>query len=386
MTRDLQTLPPGEYTLAENLRLAVHPGGKRTWRVAYRLHGKRRQIVVGTLKELDLEAAIAAARGVHDQVAAGKDPVQHRKVAKTKAAVAAGTTFRGIAEDWFRRYAAMRSVSWKKNCRRWLDRDILPMLGDRPVAEIEAVEVLVLMEEGERRVSASHANDLRGLVTMILDHAIARGAARHNVATALRRAIPKPPSKPHPHLTEEQLGEFLHADVEALTPSVLYAVKLLPHLALRVAELCRLEAADVDLKLGVIRIPAPRMKGRREHIVPLSRQATKLVREAMQLRGPSLYLFPGLSARDQPISKTAINRAIERMELPFPIVPHSFRSTFATITREHDLGSHDAIELALAHRLGGEVERAYNRATLLQRRRELMQKWSDVLAQLTRKK
>jgi integrase len=247
----------------------------------------------------------------------------------------------------------MRSNSWKQNTLRWLDRDILPMLGDRPVAEIEAVEVLVLMEEGERRVSASHANDLRGLVTMILDHAIARGAARHNVATALRRAIPKPPSKPHPHLTEEQLGEFLRADVEALTPSVLYAIKRLPHLALRVAELCRLEAADVDLKLGVIRIPAPRMKGRHEHIVPLSRQATKLVREAMQLRGPSAYLFPGLSARDQPISKTAINRAIERMELPFPIVPHSFRSTFATITRERDLGSHDAIELALAHRLGG---------------------------------
>jgi hypothetical protein len=104
------------------------------------------------------------------------------------------------------------------------------------------------------------------------------------------------------------------------------------------------------------------------------------------LRGPSPYLFPGLGARDQPISKTAINRAIERMALPFPIVPHGFRSTFATITREHDLGSHDAIELALAHHLGGEVERAYNRATLLKRRRELMQKWSDLLVRLAQRK
>jgi integrase len=167
---------------------------------------------------------------------------------------------------------------------------------------------------------------------------------------------------------------------------VLYAIRLLPHLALRIAELCRLEAEDVDLKAAVIRIPAERMKGKREHIVPLSKQTMKFVREALQLRGPSRYLLPGLSARDQPISKSAINRAIERMKLPFPIVPHSFRSTFSTITREHDLGSHDAIELALAHRLGGEVERAYNRAILLQRRRELMQKWSDLLTRMAGEK
>ena len=101
-------------------------------------------------------------------------------------------------------------------------------------------------------------------------------------------------AKPHPHLTETQLAAFLRADVDALTPSVLYAIRLLPHLALRVAELCRLEALDIDLKAGAIRIPAERMKGKREHIVPLSRQTTKLVREALQLRGDSRYLLPGL--------------------------------------------------------------------------------------------
>lgn len=85
---------------------------------------------------------------------------------------------------------------------------------------------------------------------------------------------------------------------------------------MRVAELCRLEAEDVDLKAGVIRIFAERMKGKREHIVPLSKQTAKLVREALQLRGPSRYLLPGLSARDQPISKSAINLAIERMDQP----------------------------------------------------------------------
>jgi integrase len=386
MTQDPRTLPPGEYTLAENLRLFVQPAGSRSWRVAYRLHGKRRQIMIGSLKEFDLDAAKSLAREIQAQVAAGKDPVQQRKAARTKATLAAGTTFRGIAEDWFRRYAALRSTSWKQNCRRWLDREILPMIGDRSVAEIETVEVLALLEASERRVGARHANDVRGLVTMIFDHAIARGAARHNVATALQRAIPKPPAKPHPHLTEKQLSAFLRADVDALTPSVLYAIRLLPHLALRIAELCRLEAEDVDLKAAVIRIPAERMKGKREHIVPLSKQTMKFVREALQLRGPSRYLLPGLSARDQPISKSAINRAIERMKLPFPIVPHSFRSTFSTITREHDLGSHDAIELALAHRLGGEVERAYNRAILLQRRRELMQKWSDLLTRMAGEK
>jgi len=386
MIQDPRMLPPGEYTMAENLRLFVTPAGSRTWRVAYRMHGKRRQIVVGSFPELDLEAAKAAARDIHAQVASGKDPVQQRKVAKTKATLAAGTTFGGIAEDWFRRYAAQRSVSWKQNCRRWLDRDLLPIIGDRAVAEIEAVEVLAILEAGDRRVSARHANDLRGLVTMILDHAIARGAARYNVATALRRAIPKPPAKPHPHLNETQLTAFLRADVHSLTPSVLYAIKLLPHLALRIAELSQLKADDVDLKASLIRIPPERMKGKREHVVPLSRQAMKLVREALQLRGLSRYLLPGLSARDQPISRSAINRAIERMELPFPIVPHSFRSTFSTIARERDLGAHDAIELALAHRLGGEVERVYNRAVLLQKRRELMQKWSDLLTRLARQK
>ena len=382
--RDPKTLPPGEYTLAENLRLYVSPAHSRTWRVAYRLHGRRRQICIGSLEDLDLEAARSAAQAIHADVAAGKDPVQNRKIARTKAALAAGTTFRAIAEEWFRRYAAHRSQSWKQNCRRWLDRDVLPVIGDRSVAEIESVEVLAVLEAAERSVGARHANDVRGLVSMVLDHAIARGAARYNVATALRRAIPKPPPKPTPHLTEKQLATFLRADVDTLTPSVLFALKLLPHLALRIAELCRMEADDVDLKAKLIRIPPERMKGGREHIVPLSRQALQLVREALKLRGFSRYLFPGLAARDQPINKTSINRAIERMQLPFPIVPHRFRSTFSTLTREHDLGTHDAIELALAHRLGGEVERSYNRATLLQKRSELMQKWSDFLTRLAR--
>ena len=81
MIQDPRMLPPGEYTMAENLRLFVTPAGSRTWRVAYRMHGKRRQIVVGSFAELDLEAAKAAARDIHAQVASGKDPVQQRKVA-----------------------------------------------------------------------------------------------------------------------------------------------------------------------------------------------------------------------------------------------------------------------------------------------------------------
>lgn len=384
--KDPRVLPPGEYTLGENLRLFVAPGGTRSWRVAYRLHGKRRQIVVGSLDDLDLDAAMRAAKDIQSLVAEGKDPVQHRRVQKIKAAASAGHTFRVAAEDWYRRYTPLRSRSWQLNCRRWLDRDVLPVLGNRAVADIEPFEILAVMESVERKVSASLANDVRGVISMVLDHAIARGAARYNVSTALRKAIPRPVPKSHPNLTEKQLQAFLRSDVATLSPSVRFVIQLLPHVVLRVAEITRLEVADVDVKAGLIRIPGNRMKMKREHLIPMSKHVRKIVEGALIFAEPGKYLFPGLTARDTHVSKSAINRAIERMELQFPIVPHSFRSTFSTMAREHDLGAHDAIELSLAHRLGGEIERSYNRAVLLQKRRELMQRWSDLLAQLARER
>jgi hypothetical protein len=136
-TPDPRTLPPGEYTLAENLRLFVQPAGSRTWRVAYRLHGKRRQIMIGTLKELDLDAAKSVAQEIRPGNRARI--VQQRKLARTKATLLPA-----------RRFAHRKPGSGGMPRRGRLPQTELPPLadrhppaiGDRSVADIEIVEML----------------------------------------------------------------------------------------------------------------------------------------------------------------------------------------------------------------------------------------------------
>ena len=162
-------------------------------------------------------------------------------------------------------------------------------------------------------------------------------------------------------------------------PSTEYALKIAPYVFARPGELRRAEWSEIDLEAAEWRIPASKMKGGREHIVPLARQVVDLVKALKPITGDGRYLFPSLLTRARPISEVTLNSALRRLGFgKDEHCPHGFRSTASTRLNEMGWPPGD-IELQLAHREKDEVRAAYNRALRLDERRKMMQAWADYL-------
>ena len=391
--KDPATLPPGVYTILPGLKLRVAATGVRTWYAVYRLPGvsaTRRQMAIGEFPRISKASAVLLAADVRRKAKAGVDPVDARRKLAAHSHDAAGLSFAVVAERWYGRFVGSRSPSWRDNNRRWLDRDILPLIGPRPAASIQRSDVIAVMERSERLLGPRHAHDVRGCMAQVLDYAMDIANLETNVAKSPVKSIVKPKATSHPTPTPAQFGQYLaavSATQPTLSASVWLALNLLPQTALRVSELVTLRVADLrglDSDDARLTVPAERLKGGRmenaskePHVIPLSTQARALFAQAVECAGTSAYLFPGLSAREQTMNKSSLNRAIERLRLPFDCTPHSFRSVFSTQCRENALGSGEEIEKALHHALPSAVQRAYDHSTLLAQRRVLMQRWSN---------
>ena len=398
--RQIAALPPAPapYTVDVNLKLLVTPTA-RSWRVAYRLYDKRKQIAIGLHPAMTLAEARVAAAGVAKLVKDNIDPVQQRRDVKQGVAAAQALTFAHFAEAWFAEFAPQRSYSWQANNRYWLDSFAIPKLGDRPVATITAPMVKAVMETARCKVSTATAHNVRQTIAAVLKRAMAEGAltGTTNVARELAGVMPKPEVSSHPALPEDRLGEFILVAraYPGSNASTGIALELLLRTALRVSELIEMRKMEVNLhpvKLfgatdahafilphGRVDIPASRMKGRREpHSIPLTPQTHALFAQAIAFAGDSDYVFPGFGTSAPTLSRSAVHRAFERIGFD-DYSPHGVRSTFSTLGRDHQLGNGEAIEASLAHVRGSVVERAYNRSALLPPRLLLMQRWDDFL-------
>jgi integrase len=213
----------------------------------------------------------------------------------------------------------------------------------------------------------------------------ATGRADRDPTQDLRGALTPIVTKHHAAVTEPRaVGALLRAiDGYAGQPAVLYALRLAPHVFLRPGELRAAEWSELDLKAKTWRVPAARMKLKREHVVPLSTQAVKLLEELQAHTGRGRFLFPALSNLSRCISENTLNAALRRMgyDTRTEMTAHGFRSLASTLLNERGIHP-DLIELQLAHKERNKVRSAYNRAERLKERNQLMQDWSDYLDEL----
>ncbi|MFZ6726952.1 tyrosine-type recombinase/integrase [Undibacterium sp. MH2W] len=368
------------------LLLAVKGGG-RAWRFNYTFAGKRKSISLGKYPDTTLATAREKAKAAREEISAKRDPSALRKedIAKQKEQIAIEKredsglptvdSFAHIAMEWFEGMKPAWSESHSSRTLAYLEKDLIPWIGRKPIADIEAPDLLECLRRVHQRGATEAANRLRAVNGQIWRYAIANGKAKRDIAADLIGALPKHVGKNFSHITDpKQLGQLLRdIDNYAGTPMVKVALSLLPLVFTRPAEFRCAKWRDIDLETREWRYIATKTKT--DHIVPLSNQVATKLQGLQALTGHGEYVF-GVRAGERPLSENTINAALKTLGYSSDIIqPHGFRHTAATMLAEMGWNT-DAIDRQLAHKEQG-VKGVYQKAQYLDERRKMMQAWAD---------
>ena len=377
----IRTAKPREklYRLADanGLCLEVTPTGSKLWRYRYRFNGKAKMLALGVYPAVTLQKARHLRDAARQLLAEGKDPSAERK-AEQEAQQSEGLTFEALAREWH----AYRSPRWAKSTAdktaAYLESDLLPALGNRPVKAITRPELVELIRRIEDRGAHNVAKKCRQWLSQIFRYGLAKGSVDSNPATDLDVvAAHAPATRHHPHVAFAELPELL-SKIDAAKINVLtrHAIRLLVLTGVRPGELRAAPWAEFDLDAAVWTIPKERMKARRPHIVPLPRQAVVILRELQEITGRYELVFAGRNSSARPMSENTVNKALSDAGYKGRQTGHGFRHLLSTELNSRGY-NRDWIERQLAHGDQDEIRDTYNHATYLEQRRDMMQAWAD---------
>lgn len=360
--------------------LYIHPNGSRYWRLKYRFTGKEKLLALGVYPETGLAQAREGRLEARKILVKGGDPIEAKKEVKRQLLLKSENSFETVAHEWFE----TKKIAWTARYATYmlsrLEKDIFPKLGSRPIADITAPELLSVLKAIEKRGALEIAQRAAQTCSQIFMYAIITCRAERNPAQDLRGALKSPAKKNYAHLKAMELPEFLKK-VETYDGSLQtkLALKLMMLTFVRTTELRGATWSEINMEKAEWHIPAERMKMRRGHIVPLSRQAIEVLQALQPITGHWKYVFPCQNKPLKCMSENTILFAIYRMGYHKRTTGHGFRHTASTILNESGLFKGDAIERQLAHVQGNKVRAAYNHAEYLPERRKMMQWWADYL-------
>lgn len=259
------------------------------------------------------------------------------------------------------------------------------MVGHRPITEIEPRELLALIKRQEKKGNLETAKRTRSFASRVFRYAVATARTKTDPASLLLGAIAAlRPGNLAAILDPKCAGELLRTiDGYSGQPATRFALLLFPHVFVRPGELRQAEWSEIDFDATIWRIPAPRMKQRREHVVSLSRQSLALFPAVRELTCAGRYVFPAMGKHDRPLSENTAIVALRRMGFgPDEMTVHGFRAMASTLLNGSGKWSPDAIERALSHKDGDQARAAYHRGAHWNERVVMAQWWSDHLDML----
>ncbi|EJP77035.1 TPA: tyrosine-type recombinase/integrase [Stenotrophomonas maltophilia] len=364
------------------LYVQLNPDGSRWWRWDYRrpVTGKRNTLSLGTYPEVSLADARGRQAEARRLLASGIDPGEHRKAAKVAGVEKAANSFEVVTREWLGKQKWVESYRCKVVA--WMDNDVFPWIGGRPVAELAAPDFLRVARRIEERGAIESAHRIMQNCGQVMRYAVATGRTDRNPVADLRGALAPPMERHHAAITDpRELGGLLRAiDGYAGDASTRAALRLAPLVFVRPGELRHAEWSEIDFDAGEWNIPAHKMKMREPHLVPLSSQAVAILRDLQPLTGHRQYVFPGGRSPKRPLSDNALTAALRRMGFDKEtMTAHGFRATARTLLDEVLGWRPDLIEHQLAHAVRDPNGRAYNRTSHLPERRKMMQAWADYL-------
>ena len=371
---------PGKHFDGGGLFLHVFPNGSRYWRLKYRFAGKEKLLALGVFPEVGISEARRARDLARSRLRQGTDPGQHRHEQREASKIAATNTFEAVSQDWLVHHKVADVTA---NKTRWLLTSFLfPEIGSRPINDITSRELLTALRKIEATGKLETASRAKIVAGQVFRFAIIEGKAENDPTTSLRGALKRRAIKHHAAITDPKaMGELLRAIDGFEGQSVtMHALRLAPLVFVRPGELRGARWDEFELDAAIWRIPGERMKMKAPHLVPLSRQAVKILREIHQLTSNSEFVFPSVRSWKRPMSNNTVNAALRRMGYTSDeMTGHGFRSMAAT--RLNELGwRDDAIERQLAHAESNKVRDAYTSAAqYLDERKNMMQAWADYL-------
>lgn len=379
-----------KFTDGDGMYLLVNATGKY-WRMDYRFAGKRRTLALGVYPDVGLADARRKRQSARQYLADGIDPGEAKRAEKAGRHIRAGNTLEVIAREWL----AARKPGWSGTHfvreTRNVEKDLLPRLGHRPIADIKPLELLEVARRAQERGALDVGYRILQTSKGIWGYALLTGRTEVDITHGLNKGLQPRTKENFPAITEPQeFGAFLRAcrDYKG-GPVVRAALAIAPLLFQRPANLRQMRWADIDLDQAVWTIPAADMKGTVQakatgspHVVPLPTQVVAVLRDLKPLTGQHTWVFPGFRDAARPMSDAALAAALSALGYRGIQSWHGLRASGRTLIREQLKFDPDVIESQLAHtthiRHGG----AYDRARFVAERADMLQQWADYLDNL----
>lgn len=370
-----------DFTLhdGDGLFLLVKTSGKKLWRFRYQRpkSSSRTNLSLGSYPALTL----AVARQMRDQyltmLVQGIDPQKQQEEVSEQRQIELDSIFSVVAGRWFQLKSKSVTEDYAKDIWRSLEKDIFPTIGEIPVQALKARTIVEALEPIKARGALETVRRLVQRINEIMIYAVNTGLIDANPASGIGMAFERPKKQNMPTLRPEELPKLMCSLVMSnlsITTRCLIEWQLLT--LVRPSEASGTQWAEIDLDLNLWVIPAERMKAKREHVVPLSKQARDILEVMRPISANRQYVFPSRNNPKEPINSQTANAALKRIGYGGKLVAHGLRSIASTAMNEAGLNP-DVIESALAHSDKNEVRRAYNRSTYLKQRVELMDWWGS---------
>jgi integrase len=374
--------PAGDkYADGGGMYLLVKAAGKY-WHMDYRFNSKRKTLSIGVYPSVSLAQARKARDAARENLAKGIEPSIAKREEKQARIWESVNTFEAVAREWLAKEQGKRAQSTHNKVANWLEKDVFPHIGGKPIATITPREVLVTLRHMEGRGALDSVQRVKQICGQVFRYGVATGLVERDITQDLRGALEQPARKHFAAITEPKQSGALLRSIHAYEghPYTVAALMVSPLVFVRPGELRHAEWCEIDLETAEWRIPASKMKMGADHIVPLSVQAVDILRGMQALTGHGSYVFPSIRTGERPMSENTINAALRGMGIDQSThTAHGFRAMARTIMDEVLNERIDLIEHQLAHAVKDANGRAYNRTAHLPARKAMMQRWADYL-------
>lgn len=373
---------PKFYRLRDGNSLFLHidPNGGKYWRFMYRFAEKQKTLSLGTYPDISLGDAREKTLNARKALTNGIDPGAKKQEEKRLAVFNSENTFEAVAKEWYETNKSLWTPNHAERLWRRIELHLVSQIGKRPISDISSLEILGVIRKVENRGTTEVSHRLLQTCGVIFRYAVVTKRAAYNPVPDLRGALKPHKAKNYPTITAKEIPALMQALDKAKTSNQnKIAVRLLMLTFVRTGELRQAKWEDVDFEAKEWRLPAHTTKMRDEHIVPLSKQVLKLLKELKSTTGKGDLLFPPQQRRRHMLmSENTINQLLKRMGYKGKLVGHGFRALASTTLNEMGYPA-DVIERQLAHAERNKIRAAYNRAEYLPQRIAMMQTWANLI-------
>jgi integrase len=368
-------------TDSAGLCLEVSPTGGKHWRWRYNYLGKGQMIALGSYPELPLAQARKKRDTARELLKSGKHPGREKKAEKLRQQHADSNTFEKIARRWLEAKQDCLNERYVKRNLACMEKQVFPKIGPLPVNDVTIPAVVDVVEAISRRGTIETAKRMKQIISQVFRYAAQRGLCLHNPAADLRDILPTQERKHFACIHTDDLPALIARIQARENDFTKYAMQLLMYTFVRTGELIGAKWQEINWEKEEWHIPKERMKMRRPHIVPLSKQVIVILKEIQQITGEKTFVFHSPASKSLHISDGTVLMGLRRMGYQNKMTGHGFRTLASTILNEQGYPP-DVIERQLAHEDEDKIRSAYNRAEYLPERKKMMQDYATYLENL----